>query len=59
MGNSYQMALFRTFHSTTPHRSVKNCMVNILAGLAAYVFQEKKPALKHLYTPLGKINIAI
>ena len=41
------------------HRSVKNCMVNILAGLAAYVFQEKKPALKHLYTPLGKINIAI
>ncbi len=29
----------------TRHRSVTNCMVNILAGLAAYTHQEKKPAL--------------
>ena len=28
------------------HRSVTNCMVNILAGLAAYTLQEKKPAIK-------------
>jgi hypothetical protein len=28
------------------HRSVKNFMVNVLAGLIAYTFQEKKPSLK-------------
>jgi Transposase DDE domain len=28
------------------HRSVKNFMVNLLAGLIAYTFQEKKPSLK-------------
>lgn len=27
------------------HRSITNCMVNILAGLIAYTHQEKKPAL--------------
>nr|WP_282916171.1 transposase [Piscirickettsia salmonis] len=27
------------------HRSVNNFMVNILAGLAAYCLQEKKPSL--------------
>jgi len=28
------------------HRSVKNFMVNVLAGLIAYTFQGKKPSLK-------------
>ncbi len=28
------------------HASVKNFMVNVLAGLIAYTFQEKKPSLK-------------
>jgi Transposase DDE domain len=28
------------------HRSVKNFMVNLVAGLIAYTFQEKKPSLK-------------
>lgn len=28
------------------HRSVKNFLVNLLAGLIAYTFQEKKPSLK-------------
>jgi len=28
------------------HRSVTNCMVNILAGLAAYTWQDTKPAIK-------------
>jgi hypothetical protein len=28
------------------HRSLANCMVNILAGLAAYCFQEKKPSIR-------------
>lgn len=27
------------------HRSVINCFLNILAGLAAYCFQKKKPSL--------------
>jgi hypothetical protein len=27
------------------HRSVANCFVNLLAGLVAYTFREKKPAL--------------
>ena len=30
----------------TRHRSVINCMVNILCGSVAYTFQEKKPSLK-------------
>ncbi len=30
----------------TRHRSVANFLINILAGLAAYVHQEKKPSLK-------------
>ena len=29
----------------TRHRSVTNCMINIVAGLIAYTHQEKKPAL--------------
>jgi hypothetical protein len=29
----------------TRHRSVTNCMINIIAGLIAYTHQEKKPAL--------------
>jgi len=29
----------------TRHRSVTNCMINIIAGLTAYTHQEKKPAL--------------
>ncbi len=28
------------------HRSVLNCIVNILAGLAAYCFQKKKPSIR-------------
>ena len=28
------------------HRSVLNCMANILAGLAAYCFQKKKPSIR-------------
>jgi hypothetical protein len=28
------------------HRSVANCFVNLLAGLVAYTFREKKPSLK-------------
>jgi Transposase DDE domain len=27
------------------HRSVANCFVNLLAGLVAYTFREKKPSL--------------
>ena len=27
------------------HRSIKNFMVNIIAGLVAYTYQEKKPSL--------------
>jgi hypothetical protein len=27
------------------HRSIKNFMVNIIAGLGAYTYQEKKPSL--------------
>ncbi len=29
----------------TRHRSVTNCMVNLLAGLAAYTHQDKKPSI--------------
>ena len=27
------------------HRSVANCFVNLLAGLVAYTYREKKPSL--------------
>jgi len=27
------------------HRSVANCFVNLIAGLVAYTFREKKPSL--------------
>ncbi len=27
------------------HRSVANCFVNVLAGLVAYTYREKKPSL--------------
>ena len=29
----------------TRHRSVANCFVNLLAGLIAYTYREKKPSL--------------
>jgi len=29
----------------TRHRSLTNCVVNLLAALSAYTYQEKKPAL--------------
>jgi hypothetical protein len=38
------------------HRSVKNFMVNLLAGLIAYTFQEKKPSLKLVNNSKFKIQ---
>jgi Transposase DDE domain len=32
--------------SHSRHRSVRNFMVNVIAGLIAYTFQAKKPSLK-------------
>ena len=29
----------------TRHRSLSNCVVNVLAALIAYTYQEKKPSL--------------
>ena len=42
------------------HRSIKNFMVNIIAGLVAYTYQEKKPSLNpvsytHLTLPTKRI----
>ncbi len=41
------MTNLRTFakSNTSCHRSVLNFMVNLLAGLVAYTYQEKKPSL--------------
>ena len=41
----------------TRHRSVKNFMVNLISGLIAYTYKEKKPSLNIDYTGLaGKIH---
>jgi hypothetical protein len=39
----------------TRHRSFLNCMVNILGGVAAYCFQEKKPSIRIDDKHLGEI----
>lgn len=36
----------------TRHRSPKNFLVNLLAGLVAYCFRKNKPAFKHLHKEL-------
>lgn len=41
------------------HRSVANFMVNIIAGIIAYTFQDKKPSLNIYPTSLGKLPAII
>lgn len=38
------------------HRSFINCMVNVLAGLTAYTFQEKKPSIRIKYNILEHVT---
>ena len=40
------------------HRSVKNFMVNLVAALIAYSYQEKKPSLKLNSNELSQLPIA-
>jgi len=40
----------------TRHRSVSNCMVNLLAGLVAYTYQPKKPSLNLSQNQLKLLN---
>jgi hypothetical protein len=40
----------------TRHRSVSNCMVNLLAGLVAYTHQPKKPSLNLSQNQLKRLN---
>jgi len=35
------------------HRSITNFMVNLVAGLIAYTYQDKKPSLIYLCSTLG------
>ena len=40
----------------TRHRSVSNCMVNLLAGLVAYTYQPKNPSLNLSQNQLKPLN---
>ena len=43
----------------TRHRSVANFMVNLIAGLIAYTYQDKKPSLNLRLTPADQLPIIL
>ena len=42
----------------TRHRSLSNCVVNVLAALIAYTYQEKKPSLHFKEHELATLPVA-
>jgi hypothetical protein len=43
----------------TPHRSVANFMINLIAGLVAYTYQAKKPSLNLREKPSDQLPILV